>query len=254
MAREQVKRRSGLRAWLASGAALIALSFSALAVYKVHAFAMTAPQFTLREPLSIHGLQYASRARIERVFSVDYGRSVFAVSLAEKRRRLMAIDWVADASVSRLWPNRLVARITERKPVAFVNLPLPTGTTRLLLIDAEGVLLDPPPHAPFSFPVLSGVAGDDTEAVRRIRVQAMLRLLNELGPGARDISEVNTADLENLKAVTQAGGRAVELEMGDGNFGRRYQAFLANYKEIRKHSPNVRVFDLRLDDRMTARD
>ena len=36
--------------------------------------------------------------------------------LAERRRRLLAIDWVEDASVSRLWPNRVLVRITERKP------------------------------------------------------------------------------------------------------------------------------------------
>jgi cell division protein FtsQ len=258
MAREQTKTRSGWRRWLMGTGAAVGFIFMGVAVYKVHAFAMTEPQFTLsREApgaLLVHGLRNASRARVWRVFDVDFGRSVFAVPLAERRRRLMAIDWVADASVSRIWPNRLVVRIAERQPVAFVNLPLATGTARLLLIDAEGVLLEPPPQSRFSFPVLSGVAEDDSEEVRRIRVRAMLRLLDELGAAARDISEVNTADLDNLRAITQLDGRAVELQMGDGNYGRRYQAFLANYPEMRKRSRGVRVFDLRLDDRITARE
>ncbi len=34
----------------------------------------------------------------------------------------------------------------------------------VLLIDAQGVLLDPPPQAQFAFPVLSGVREDETEA------------------------------------------------------------------------------------------
>ena len=63
---------------------------------------------------------YASRSKVQRVFADDFDRSIFAVPLDERRRRLLAIDWVEDASVSRVWPDRLVVRIRERKPVAFV--------------------------------------------------------------------------------------------------------------------------------------
>ena len=256
--REQVKKRSGWRAWLLGMGAAAGVIFLAVAVYKVSAFAMTEPQFTLsrerRGALQIYGLQNTSEARVRRVFDVDFGRSVFTVPLAERRRRLMAIDWVADASVSRIWPNRLVVHIVERKPVAFVNLRLATGTSRVLLIDAEGVLLAPPTQSRFGFPVLSGVTEEDSDVVRGIRVRAMLRLLDDLGAAARDISEVNAADLENLRATTRLDGHAVELQMGGGNYGKRYQAFLANYPEMRKRSGGVKIFDLRLDDRITARE
>ena len=71
----------------------------------------------------------------------------------------MAIDWIERASVSRIWPNRLVVRVWERTPVAFVNLT-PAGArtqnTRLALIDAYGVLLDRPEKLDFSSPILSG--------------------------------------------------------------------------------------------------
>ena len=39
-----------------------------------------------------------------------------------------------------------------------------------------------------------------------------------------------------------------------GNFARRYQNFLSNYPEIRKRSPGVKIFDLRLDDRITVKE
>ena len=78
---------------------------------------------------------------MQRVFATDFDRSIFAVPLDERRRRLLAIDWVEDASVSRIWPDRLVVRIRERTPVAFV--PLRSG---VLLIDSHGVLLDQPPQ------------------------------------------------------------------------------------------------------------
>ena len=87
------------------------------------------PQFTLSrdhdsDALTVDGLAYASRAKVQRVFAQDFDRSVFAVPLDERRRRLLAVDWVEDASVSRIWPDRLVVRIRERKPVAFVPVRL----------------------------------------------------------------------------------------------------------------------------------
>ena len=83
-------------------------------------FVLADPQFTLSRDragaLTIEGLHYASRFKVQRVFAADFGRSVFSLPLDERRRRLLGIDWVEDASVSRIWPDRLVVRIRERTP------------------------------------------------------------------------------------------------------------------------------------------
>jgi len=69
----------------------------------------------------------------------------------------------------------------------------------------------------------------------------------------KDVSEVNAVDPGNIRVLSQIEGRVVELTLGEDNFGPRYRNFLQHYPEIRKRSPEVRVFDLRLDDRITAR-
>jgi cell division protein FtsQ len=253
MSRERPKTRRNWRLWLMAASGVALALCAAYGAYEVRRFALTNPRFTLQpEALTIVGVEYASLARVERVFEADFGRSVFALGLAERRRRLMAIDWVREASVSRLWPNRLAVRVEERKPVAFVNLPLATGDTSVLLIDAGGLFLERPPQSPFAFPVLSGITESQTEAQRRLRVRAMLKLLADLGEAAGHVSEVNAADPGNLRVVTQLDGRPVELVMGDGNYAPRYQTFLAHFPEIRKRPE--KTFDLRLDDRIIARD
>jgi hypothetical protein len=75
-----------------------------------------------------------------------------------------------------------------------------------------------------------------------------------MGYMAKDVSEVNTADPEDIRIVAQVENRTVELMMGDGNFAQRYQNFLAHYPEIGKRSPNVKTFDLRMDGQVTAKD
>jgi cell division protein FtsQ len=211
------------------------------------------PQFKLSrdhaDALTIQGLRYTSRSKVQHVFAADFERSVFSVPLEERRRRLLAIDWVEDASVSRIWPDRLAVRIRERRPVAFVFF-----RSGVLLIDSFGVLLDPPAQAQFTFPVLSGVREDESESQRSQRVHTLLKVEEELGPLTKDLSEVNAADLDNIRIITQVESRAVEFILGADNFGQRYQNFLNHYPEIKRRSPEVKSFDLRLEDRITAKD
>ena len=245
--------------WSNIGIACVLLVLVIIAGRKVRHYVATDAQFTLATPdestpgLSMQGLVYTSRSRVLDTFEADFGRSIFLVPLPERRRRLLAVDWVEDAGIARVWPNRIDVRITERRPVAFVNLPVSGGlSSRVLLIDSQGVLLEPPAQSHFKFPVLGGITDDQGELERRQRVRAMLRLLDDVGPTGKDISEVNAANPENLIVIAQMEGRAVELVMGNRHFSRRLQNFMEHYPEIRRRTGNLRAFDLRLDDRITA--
>src|SRR5271163_423943 len=133
---------------------------------EVNSFLLRDPRFQFAcadsEPacanLEIRGAIYASRARIQNVFAPDFGGSVFSMPLAERRRRLLAVDWVSTASISRVWPHGIAVTVTERVPAAFATLPIAgTSRYRFSLIDSDGVLLSIPPRTRFHLPVLSGV-------------------------------------------------------------------------------------------------
>jgi cell division protein FtsQ len=226
---------------------------------EVNSFLLRDPRFQFAcadtcANLEIRGAVHANRARIQNVFAPDFNASVFSMPLAERRRRLLAVDWVSTATISRVWPHGIAVTVTERTPVAFAKLPI-AGTShfRFSLIDSDGVLLSIPPRTRFHLPVLSGVMEEQTEADRRVRVKAMQHLLDDLGPQAKDISEINAASTLEMRVITEIDGRAVELWIGDQHYRSRYQHFVANYEEIRKHSDQASVFDLRLDDRILAK-
>ena len=122
------------------------------------------------------------------------------------------------------------------------------------LIDAHGVLLNLPAQAQFTFPVLAGVHEDQTPEQRLDCVRAFLQVEQDLGYLTKDVSEVNAADPDDVRIVAQVDSRAIELMLGDANYARRYQNFLAHYPEIAKRSPEVKTFDLRLDDRILAKE
>jgi cell division protein FtsQ len=252
MAREPKKTGIRWRLWLGVTLAALVSAGVAVAGLRTVAYVMSDPRFLLpadsQDAVSVQGLVFADRARVRGVFAGDLGRSAFAVPLAERRRRLLAIDWVADAAVSRVWPNRLLVRIRERKPVAFVAFP--SGP---MLVDAEGVLLGLPARARFAFPVIDGLHPADSGAQRRQGVAAFLRFEQDMGYLSKDVSEVDVADANDIVVVTRVENRAVELFLGDSDFATRYQNFVSHYQEIRKESPDAGMFDLRLDDRITAR-
>jgi cell division protein FtsQ len=240
------------RLWLGAAGFLAFAASTAFATAKVRNHFLSDSTYLFsrdnRQALLIQGMVYTPRGKVMRVFANDFGRSVFAIPLDERRRRLLAIDWVEDAAVSRVWPDRLIVRLRERRPVAFVFF-----RSGVLLIDRRGMLLDPPAQAQFAFPVLHGVREDETEGQRAEHVSAMLRVEEELGYLAKDVSEIDAGDPDDIRIVTKAGNRAVELTLGDRNFAERYQNFLTHFAEIERHAPGVRAFDLRMDDRITAR-
>jgi hypothetical protein len=65
---------------------------------------------------------------------------------------------------------------------------------------------------------------------------------------------VDASDPENIRIVAQVDRRVVTLLLGDGNYAHRFQNFLSHYPEIRKGSPQAKVFDLRLDGRFTVKE
>ncbi len=255
-----VKPGGGWRFWVGVLAWTLAFVSTAVAGYRVHQYVKTDARFLVPgspapgeapPALSIAGATHVLRARIETVFANDFGRSLLLLPLDARRKQLLAIDWVEDASVTRLWPNRIVVRIKERTPVAFTGLS--GARARTALIDAHGVILEAPGRARFSLPVLRGVDEAQSERQRAERVRHMMRLLKELGSAAKDISEIDASSTDSLTVTWQGGGRVVRLTMGDRNFRARFDNFVTMYPEIRKRSESLSAFDLRLDDRITAK-
>src|SRR5258706_14586202 len=121
------------------------------------------PDFGSESPnREVDGVKFAWRAQILRLFEHDYGRSLYLFPMTERRNALLNIRWVRDASIQRIWPNRIVVRIAERQPVAFIKLQ-GDSMARWALIDDERVILDPPPKAPFQLAVVAGGTAHATQ-------------------------------------------------------------------------------------------
>ena len=118
---------------------------------------------------------------------------MYLLPLSDRRAALRSVDWVKDASIARLWPNRVVVSVSERKPVAFLTL----AASRFALIDEDGVILPPAPDR-FTLPVLAGVRPPIRSAQRRERVHRMLRLTRDLGDDDRRTFPRSTSPIATI--------------------------------------------------------
>ena len=200
--------------------------------------------------LSVEGVKHASQDQINGLFRPDAGRSVYLIPLAERRRQMLALEWVRDAAVSRIWPDRIAVQVTERTPVAFVRIGNSAGNADL--IDEDGVLLVLHDTAKFQLPVVTGISRKQAEDERKQRIKKLMRLESEIGRHMERISEVDVGDLDNLKISYALGDRAMVLYLGHSRYGIRLRRFLENREEIVKRLPRARILDLRLEDRIIA--
>ncbi len=215
-------------------------------------FVFEAPDIGLASPsLHVQGLHYASRAQVLRVFADDFGRSVYLVPLEQRRSSLRSLDWIQEASISRVWPNRVYVEVHERHPVAYLQMA-GDRFARVALVDGEGVILQKPARATFSLPVITGIHPGDSPALRREKVHRLLALMNDLGSLGERVSEVDVTDRNNLRITAKAGVRGIVLLMGDQNFAARLRNFINHYAEIQRRLPGATALDLRLEDRITV--
>jgi cell division protein FtsQ len=215
-----------------------------------------ADDFIGRSPnLTVEGIHYASASQVRHVFAKDFGRSLYLVPIQKRREELLEIDWVEDATVSKVWPDTVKVHIRERQPVAFVRLPPARGgdgLSRFALIDKDGFILRPRVAAQFTLPVVAGISETEPIEARRARVHRALGMLKDVGSLAGQISEVDVSDPNNLIVAEHVGSGVLNLIIGDENYSQRLQNFLASYQEIREKRPDATTLDLRVDGAITA--
>ena len=196
------------------------------------------------------GLTEVSRAELLPVFGEDIGRNIFFIPLAERRRQLEEIPWVEKATVMRLLPDQIRVSIVERHPVAFVRQGAQIG-----LVDASGVLLTMPAammaQRHYSFPVVTGINGQDPPALRKARMAIYQRLLGELDANGQklseQISEIDLSDPSDARVLMPEQDADILAHFGQDHFLERYQQYKANIANWRQQYPRLSAVDLRYD-------
>lgn len=111
------------------------------------------------EQVEVTGLSRMDRMSVYAVALEQQSRALALVDLDAVRQKLLRYGWIADAKVSRRFPDTLLVHVVERKPAAVWQ-----DGGQLTLIDEQGVLLEPvsPDRLP-DLPLVIGPGADRQE-------------------------------------------------------------------------------------------
>jgi len=90
--------------------------------------------------VEVRNVDKMNELKVYEIVLAQKDRSMPQVDLEELRRELTAFSWIADARISRQLPDTLIVDIVEREPMAVWE-----DRGRIMLVDAEGVALEPSP-------------------------------------------------------------------------------------------------------------
>jgi len=229
---------------------LLLLTAIGAAGYEGYRYAVESPRFRVSSERDIEFLGEApnSRTQVMSLMRGTVGHSIFALSLDGKRKELERLPWVESATLVRIWPHGLKVQIKERVPVAFMAL-----SDRVVLSDAEGVLMELPPNQNYSFPVIVGQTESEPASTRAARMKQYTRLISELdGDGvaakahySRDLEEVDLSDPEDVKVLAKGGMEPIQLHLGNEQFLQRFLVFLSNVQKWEQEQGRLKSVDLR---------
>lgn len=137
--RQRLVRWRGWLPWAVGGVVLVLGGLAVWLFYFSTVLAVSGVQ--------VSGADAVSTATITDVAAVPTGRPLATVDLNAIAERVRTVPAVADALVTRDWPDRLVIQVTERVPVVVV-----TDGNRFELVDATGVSFRSVPTRPAGLP------------------------------------------------------------------------------------------------------
>jgi len=216
----------------------------------LHQYATRSWRFRIdsSDDIAISGTKNVSRSQVLEVMASDMDRNIFFVPLDLRKKQLEQIPWVQSASVMRLLPNRLKVVVHERTPVAFVEI-----NSHIQLIDASGVIMEPPTNsqASYSFPVIVGMTDAEPLSTRAARMKMYMQLVTDLDNGgahySRDLSDVDLSDPDDVKATVTDPHGAVLVHLGSSNFLERFKIYVTHVQEWRAQFQKLQSVDLRYE-------
>jgi cell division protein FtsQ len=189
--------------------------------------------------VSLSGQRQVSREEIFAAAGVTDRSSLLFLDVAEARARLEAIPWIAEATVRKLYPDRLQITVTEREAFALWQ-----QQGKVHVIAADGTVLAAkvePRLAALPFVVGNGAA---------VKARDFLAVLDRY-PSVRD--SVRAAILVADRRWNLRLKNGIDVRLPDTDVERALETLARLNAEKNLLNRDITAVDLRLPDRLTVR-
>jgi cell division protein FtsQ len=218
--------------------------------------AAAASFFQIRD-VEIKGNSRASVEDAQMLVKRQVGETgVWRADLKEISAKLERLPWIRTAVVSRVLPDGIRVRLTEREPRAVVRM----ASGKFIWVDEDAVSLGemkPSDQMPAFF--LRGWNEDEGESARKEnvdRVAKFMTLLHDWSAAglAERVSEVNLMDTRDVRAQLAGDDSQIEVRLGSQDFLERLRGALNVLDENRQtpRGPFISYIDVTQSKRNRA--
>ncbi|MGH9376051.1 MAG: cell division protein FtsQ/DivIB [Terriglobia bacterium] len=243
--------RIGVRLLKAGIFGLLLLVVLGAVGYRLAAYSASSAQFRFNpnQDVTFEGNRFVSHQDLVSALGFEpirdgEGHSIFGLNLGAVDRRVESIPWIESATVSRLFPKRLLVSVVERKPLAFAEV-----SGHLVLVDKHGIFLERPHKAVFDFPVIHGLGAAANPAERERLLEPYVKFLQQAGDAVDrsgwQISEADLQDSADLQLLLVQGSETVLAHFGDQDFNQRFETFAGLAPQVIASNPRINSMDLR---------
>lgn len=208
--------------------------------------AASASFFQVRN-IEVQGTSRVSADDIRAIVKKDAEKTgVWKADLKGMNAQLEKLPWVSSAVVSRVLPDGIRVRITERVPRAVVR----TASGRFRWIDEDAVLLGemmPTDQIPPFF--LRGLNEEDPVGAveeNRARVAKFMELQHDWDAAglSERVSEVNVIDVLDIRAQLAGEYSQIEVRLGGEDHVKRLKAAFAEVLDKSGHASQISYIDM----------
>jgi cell division protein FtsQ len=231
--KEPVRFQGVLKRTIRVSFRLLLLLFFLFISHSVYVHLLGDPFFRLRE-IEVEGCQKVAYETLISLTKIDGMPNLFTVSLGEVAKRLESHPWIDHIRVRKVFPNKILIQVEERKPIAILRLE------ELYYVDTQGVIFSPVGERDeYNYPFLTGLTRqilekDPVEAKRLImKALELLRIADQekVSP-LEEISEIHMEKIFGIQCFTKTEG--VEVRMGWEQFGEKLKRLSFIWSDLRK--------------------
>lgn len=208
---------------------MLAVALGLLA-YLGYRTAVSASFFKVRA-VDVAGASKASRDEIRAAVLRLSNAGVWQADLDVISKELKEVPWVREAVVTRVLPDGLRVRVTEREP-RIISL---NGDGRLVWVDDDAVPLGSATAGDEDFFVrgLEGGSGEQARHNNHARVEAALALKADWDKAglSKRVSEIELGNLEDVRVHLAGDAAGVQVVLGGQDYVKRFRNAVATLDE-----------------------
>jgi len=231
-----------LKKALRAACALLLLSVSVFIGHRIYGHLMEDPSFRVRE-IEVVGCVKIPRESLLSLAKFKGMPNLFTLRMKEVAGRIESHPWVEEVRIRKVFPDKLLIKIEERKPVAILQLE------DLYYIDAEGVIFSRVVDRDgYNYPFLTGLTREaleeDSVTSKRLIMKA-LEILKLVDKDSRfplgEISEIFMEKTYGIQYFTRIEG--IEVRMGWEDFAEKLKRLSLIWSDLKKKGESAASID-----------